>query len=113
MNTFVKKLIVMGIAVAATTTLAVRAGDAKENFEKNCSKCHGSDGKGDTKMGKKLEVKDYTDAKVQADMKDDEMVKTIKQGKKDGEKTRMKPFGEVLNDEEIKALAAYVRAFKK
>src|SRR3954469_11191173 len=90
----------------------VRAADVKENWDKQCAKCHGPDGKGDTKMGKKLEVKDYTDAKVQATMKDDEMAKIIKQGKKDGDKTKMKAFTD-LSDSDIKALVAHVRSFKK
>ena len=53
---------------------------SKEIFDKSCVKCHGVDGKGDTKMGKKLGVKDYTDAKVQAEMKDDTAFKAIKEG---------------------------------
>src|SRR5579859_3933777 len=41
-----------------------RADDIKAAWEKDCQKCHGPDGKGDTKMGKKVEVKDYTDPVV-------------------------------------------------
>ena len=82
------------------------------NWEKNCTKCHGPDGKGDTKMGKKLEIKDFTDAKYQDLMKDEEMLKAIKEGVKDGEKTRMKA-AEGLTDDEMKALVKFVRAFKK
>ena len=81
-------------------------------FAENCTLCHGPDGKGDTKMGKKLEIKDFTDAKYQAGLKEEEMLKAIKQGVKDGEKLRMKA-AEGLNDEEMKALVAYVRTFKK
>jgi mono/diheme cytochrome c family protein len=95
------------IAAAATTHA-----DVKETWDKQCAKCHGADGKGDTKMGKKLEVKDYTDAKVQAAMKDDEIAKIIKEGKKEGDKTKMKAFNE-LSDADIKALVAHVRSFKK
>jgi cytochrome c553 len=92
--------------------VSVRAADAKENWDKNCAKCHGPDGKGDTKMGKKLEIKDFTDAKYQASLKDDAMLKAIKEGVKDGEKVRMKA-AEGLSDEEMKALVTHVRAFKK
>ena len=45
------------------------AADVKENWEKVCAKCHGPDGKGDTKMGQKLAIKDLTDAKLQAEGK--------------------------------------------
>lgn len=108
-----KKLIVVSLALLVGGAVSVRAADAKENWEKNCTKCHGADGTGKTKMGEKLGIKDYTDAKVQDGMKDDAMAKAIKDGVKDGEKTKMKGFGDVLSADEIKALVKYVRDFKK
>ncbi|MEI6780082.1 MAG: cytochrome c [Verrucomicrobiota bacterium] len=107
-----KKAILMTVAACAAMVMTASAADVKENWEKSCTKCHGADGKGDTKMGKKLEIKDFTDAKVQASLKDDAMLKAIKEGVKDGDKTRMKAV-EGLSDEEMKALVVYVRAFKK
>ena len=107
-----KNAMLLTIAACAAMMVSVSAADVKENWEKSCAKCHGPDGKGDTKMGKKLEVKDFTDAKVQADMKDEAMLKAIKEGVKDGEKIRMKPV-EGLSDEEMKDLVAHVRKFKK
>jgi cytochrome c553 len=107
-----KKLVVVSVALLIAGAVSVRAADAKENWDKNCAKCHGSDGKGDTKMGKKLEIKDFTDAKYQASLKDDAMLKAIKEGVKDGEKVRMKA-AEGMSDEEMKALVTFVRAFKK
>jgi mono/diheme cytochrome c family protein len=108
-----KKLIIVAVALLVAGAVTVRAADAKENWEKNCTKCHGPDGKGKTKMGEKLALKDYSDAKVQDSLKDDAMTKAIKDGVKDGEKTKMKAFGDVLSDDEIKALVKYVRDFKK
>jgi len=68
--------------------VSASAADVKENWEKSCAKCHGADGKGDTKMGKKLEIKDFTDAKYQASLKDDAMFKAIqKRGAKLGDGT--------------------------
>src|ERR1039458_4269537 len=99
------------ILALAAGTAALTAADANANWEKSCQKCHGADGKGDTKMGKKLEVKDLTDAKNQAAFTDAEATKAIKEGIKDGDKTKMKP-AEGLSDEEIKALVAKVRSFK-
>ncbi len=93
--------------------LTVAAGDAKENYEKACAKCHGADGKGQTKMGIKLGAKDYTDAKVQAELKDDAALKAIKDGLKDkDDKVLMKP-AENFSDADIKALVTYMRTFKK
>ena len=108
-----KKLIVVSLALLIAGAVSLRAADAKENWEKNCTKCHGADGKGKTKMGEKLAVKDYTDAKVQEGLKDDAMTKAIKEGVKDGDKTKMKGFGDALSDDEVKALVKLVRDFKK
>ncbi len=107
-----KKLIVIICALLMAGAVSVRAADAKETWDKNCSKCHGEDGKGKTKMGEKLGVKDYTDPKVQAELKDDQMAKAIKEGVKGDDKTKMKAFAD-LSDEEVKALIAHVRSFKK
>jgi cytochrome c553 len=108
-----KKTLSLAIALLAIPTLSVCAADAKANYEKDCAKCHGADGKGETKMGKKYAAKDYTDAKVQDELKDEAAIKAIKEGYKDKEgKTVMKP-AEGLSDEEIKDLVAYMRKFKK
>lgn len=112
-----KKLLVFCIIVTALIALSINnaanAADAKAVYEKSCAKCHGQEGKGDTKMGAKLGIKDYTDAKVQAELKDDAAVKAVKEGLKDKEgKTLMKP-AENVSDEDIKSLVAYMRKFKK
>jgi cytochrome c553 len=108
-----KKLIVIAAVVGFAAAMTASAADAKETWTKTCAKCHGEDGKGQTKMGQKLSIKDYTDAKVQAAFTDDQAFKALKEGLKDKEdKTLMKPV-EGLSDDEIKGLVAYVRAFKK
>jgi cytochrome c553 len=108
-----KKILVLSVVIGAITALSARADDAKAIYEKDCAKCHGTDGKGQTKMGQKLGIKDYTDAKVQADLKDEEAAKAIKEGLKDKEgKVLMKP-AETLSDADIKGLVAYMRSFKK
>jgi cytochrome c553 len=97
----------------ALPALVARAGDAKALYDKDCAKCHGADGKGETKMGKKLGAKDYTDPKVQAALTDEAAFKATKEGlnDKDG-KVLMKP-AEGTSDDDIKALVAYMRTFKK
>jgi cytochrome c553 len=106
------KISLIVVTLLAASVISASAAESKETWEKACAKCHGADGKGDTKMGKKLDIKDLTDAKVQASLKDEEMFKAIKEGVKDGDKTRMKA-AEGLNDDEMKALVAYVRTLKK
>ena len=108
-----KKILILSVVAAALALTSAKAEDAKALYEKNCSKCHGPDGKGQTKMGQKLGIKDYTDAKVQAELKDEAATKAIKDGIKDKEgKVLMKP-AEGLSDDDIKALVGYMRSFKK
>ena len=108
-----KQLLTLSVAIIAASAWSAAAADIKEAYEKDCTKCHGADGKGDTKMGKKLGAKDYTDAKVQAELKDEAGLKAIKDGLKDKEgKALMKP-AEGLSDAEMKALVDYMRTFKK
>jgi cytochrome c553 len=108
-----KKLLPLSIMASALALVSAAAADAKGSYEKDCAKCHGAEGKGDTKMGQKLGAKNYTDAKVQAELKDDAAFKAIKEGFKDKEgKVLMKP-SEGLSDDDIKGLVKYMRTFKK
>jgi cytochrome c551/c552 len=108
-----KKLTMLVVTGLALSAWATHAEEAKVIYDKSCAKCHGADGAGQTKMGQKLGVKNYTDAKVQAAMKDEEMAKAIKEGVKDKEgKVVMKPT-EGVSDAEVKGLVTLIRGFKK
>ena len=111
-KSIIKPAIVLTILLALMC-VGTQAADTKELWDKNCASCHGKDGRGDTKMGKKVDVKDYTDPKFQAEYKEDKGIKSIKEGLTEKGKERMKPYAEKLSEEEIKALAAYIRTFKK
>lgn len=83
------------------------------NWEKHCSSCHGMDGKGNTKLGRKVNIKDLTNAEFQASFTDERAFTSVKEGLKDKNgKTLMKPV-EGASDEEIKALVAHVRTLVK
>lgn len=102
-----------GFVAAAFFCAASFAADAASTWTDNCAKCHGADGKGNTKMGKKLSIADLTDAKVQAGFTDAYATKAIKEGLKDKSgKVTMKAI-EGLSDDDIKALIPYVRSLKK
>ncbi len=106
------KLILAGAALAAAVTLAFAA-PAADNWENHCAKCHGADGKGQTKVGKKLGVLDYTSTDDQAKLTDEQATKASVEGAKDkAGKERMKGYQDELSPQEIKELVAMVRKFK-
>ncbi len=102
--------------VGCCLTLApgvTQAATATENWETLCSSCHGTDGKAQNKMGKKLKIRDFSSAKVQAKLKDEDMVKAMTEGIKDHDKELMKSFREKLTPEDIAALVTFIRKLKE
>ena len=108
-----KTLPFITLGLLALSAAPLRGADAKENWNKDCMQCHGQSGAADTKMGKKLNAKDLTDATVQASFTDADAAKAIKEGIKEDGKTKMKAFGDQLSDDDVKAMVAYVRTLKK
>ena len=104
-------LLALPAAFALALTTTAFAADGKAVYSDNCTKCHGDDGKGATKMGTKLGAKDYSDAAVQSAITDDQAFKAIKEGLKKDDKKLMK--SSELSDEDIKASVAYLRTLKK
>jgi mono/diheme cytochrome c family protein len=100
----------------ALALAAAMAGAAtpEENYKQHCSKCHGPDGKAQTRLGKKSGAKDLTDKAGAAKLGDDDVFRTIKLGRKDknGDE-KMEAFGGDLSDAEITALVGYIRKFSK
>lgn len=93
------------LAVMLASSGATFAADAGALWGQHCASCHGKDGSGNTAMGKKLGVKNYT--KEQA-FSDAEAANVIKNGK-----GKMKGYKDKLSDADVKALVAYVRSLKK
>ncbi|MEI8290216.1 MAG: cytochrome c [Verrucomicrobiota bacterium] len=108
-----KKIALLAIpaAFALALTTTAFAADGKTVYADACTKCHGDDGKGQTKMGIKLGAKDYSTAAVQAAVTDAQAFKSIKEGMKKDDKTLMKPSE--LSDADIKASIDYLRTLKK
>ena len=102
-------VILLGLALPALAFAA----EAKDNWAQYCERCHGADGSGQSRIGKKLGVKDYTSAEVQAKMTDDEMQKTILEGFTQDGKKKMPAYQDKLSAGEAKALVGLIRSFKK
>lgn len=78
-----------------------------------CARCHGDTGKGDTPLGKKLKVRDYSTKEAQANFTDEYLHKMILEGKVvDGKKVMPAYQGE-LNDKQIAELVVYIRCLTK
>ena len=103
-NLMKRKIIAFATIIIASAGIGFAA-DAAANWTQNCASCHGKDGSGNTMMGKKLAVKDYT---KEQGFSDAEATNVITNGK-----GKMKGFKGKLSDADVKALVAYVRSLKK
>jgi mono/diheme cytochrome c family protein len=72
-------------------------------FNEHCARCHGADGHGIVSTG----TPNFTSRDLQAKLTDRQIAETIRNGKSD----RMPAFGTQLDDQQISALTAYIRAF--
>ena len=81
---------------------ATKADGAALFVAQKCVTCHGADGKGKVKG-----APNFTDAAWQKKEVDSDLTEDIKMGKP----PKMPAFGSKLNDDEVKALIAYIRTF--
>ena len=103
-----KKLTLLTALLATATVLS--AADVATNWDANCASCHGKDGKGATRAGRTAGVKDFTDPAYQKEITDAKAIDQIKNGMKDKDgKEKMKAYADKLNDDEVKALIAFIR----
>ena len=103
MTRVIRVALVLAVSLAA---VAARAESAATIYEKKCATCHGKDGKGQTKLGEKLGLKDL--AAVSAPGRATpaaDVEKIVRDGK-----GKMPGFKDKLSDAEIKDLATYVAA---
>ena len=82
--------------------------DTTTIYAEKCALCHGGDGKG-TPTGIDFGTKDFTDKEWQASRTDDEFVNSITHGNPDND--NYLPFGDMLSEEEIRAMVPHVRSF--
>jgi mono/diheme cytochrome c family protein len=101
----------MAVFFVAGTAGVVRA-DGAEMFGKKCAGCHGKDGKAETSMGKKLNIKSLADAKVQSASTDAQWEKIVLEGVKGADGKNVMPAFKVT-PEEAKDLVKACRNLKK
>ncbi len=77
-----------------------------EIYKSKCQMCHGADGKGQTPMGTKLQIKDLGSAEVQ-NLKDSELKTIIEDGK-----GKMPAYKGKLSNAEIEDVIQHLRTFK-
>ncbi len=99
-------MFVLAAAMVLGTAKLVPAQDAADLYKTKCMSCHGADGKGDTAIGKKLEVRDFHSPAV-AKESDQELFEITKKGK-----NKMPAYDKKLTDDQIKDLVKYIRALK-
>lgn len=85
-----------------------KTSQTKTLFNEWCARCHGQDGRGQTKMGEMLEPPDFTDAEWQKGTSDEQVKNSIRNGV-----GQMPSFARKLSRRDIAALVAYVRGFAK
>lgn len=109
-----KTTLLIGSIALGLLASSTNAADTAANWKKHCYSCHGKDGRGKTRAGRKAKVKDLTDAKVQALYSDAEILDLLKNGlKSKSGKVLKKPFSDKLSEAEMKDLIAFVRSLAK
>ena len=76
-------------------------------FNSQCARCHGRDGRAQTKEGRKTHTRDIASAEWQDDVSDERIFNSIRRGK-----GKMPPFNK-LSDQQVDSLVTYVRRLRK
>jgi cytochrome c6 len=99
----------MAVVLAGALILPVAgiAADGAAVYKAKCASCHGADGAGTTAMGKKMELRDLGSAEVQKQT-DAELTEITAKGK-----GKMPGYATKISADELKAVVAHMRSFKK
>lgn len=103
------------LALVAPAPAAAADKKIEKLWKTKCQSCHGADGKAQTDKGRKMQIRDLSNAGWQAEVSDEDLKKAIKLGtktEKDGVKKEMDAYGE-LTDEQLAGLVSIVRGLKK
>ncbi len=112
---FLASIAAGSLLLSATALAQTDPKKVERAWKAKCASCHGATGKADTEKGQQMKIVDMTTPEFQA-KKDDELKKAILNGvkkEKGGVKQEMDAFKDDLTPEQVDALIAYIRAFKK
>lgn len=107
-------LLASGLTIAgnAAATDGQYSNQAVRNYDTYCVQCHGinRNGRGINSRDMSVQPRDHSDAKGMGDIPDEEIFRVIKEGGLAVNKSVLMPaWGNVMNDDEIKELVAYLR----
>lgn len=105
------KLATLAAATLLAGAVAASGATPSENWENSCASCHGLEGKGDTRQGKRLKLKDYTDKASLAGISDEELIRIVSEGVVVDGKQRKKGYKDELTPQEIAELVKLIRSF--
>jgi mono/diheme cytochrome c family protein len=127
MNCFLKGAVTLSAVLLVFALLLISTGMARgaferkpsarvrqvdELFNRNCARCHGADGRGETPSGHLFKVPDFTDAEWWKKNSDIASVRSLRSTVARG-KAGMPGFGKKLSKPQINLLVERVRSFRK
>jgi mono/diheme cytochrome c family protein len=101
-----RTVLLLAIIAMMLAPLAAFAADGAAVYKAKCATCHGTDGKGETSIGKSMKLKSLGAPDVQKTT-DADLNKIISDGK-----GKMPAYKGKLSADEIKALVTYIRTLK-
>ncbi len=115
MKLIIKSSIALGFVVAgifvfstaetqATGLTAAEMSSPRSLFVQNCARCHGSNGRSETKEGRRLEADDLTTSDAK-DLSEARVKRVITNGR-----GKMPGFGKKLTAAQIAQIAGYIRS---
>ena len=107
MKTLVKASAAILLFASMFSTWSMAQNSGADLFKSKCAVCHGADGKGDTAMGKKFNLRDLGSADVQK-QSDAELAGIIGKGK-----GKMPAYDGKLTPDQVQDMVKFIRTLKK
>lgn len=99
--------VVLLVVMNAAALGGARTGEGETVYKSNCSICHGTDGSGNTAIGRRSKLPDLRSAEVQQ-QSDAQLADILAKGK-----GKMKPFKDRLTPKQLQQVIGYLRELAK